>query len=100
MIIFLCDATGEARERIEKTWGTKNWSFPIKSLPFGLRESAIFGVERKAGRKEEASAELFNPFRTLNTHMHSKASLMVNKHHSEPSLDFFLPGHWKAFALL
>ena len=33
--------------------------------------------------------ELFNPFRTLNTHMHSKASLMVNKHHSEPSLVFF-----------
>ena len=46
--------------------------------------------------------ELFNPFRTLNTHMHSKASLMVNKHHSQllqqqPLL--FLLGHRKAFAL-
>ena len=49
---------------------------------------------RKTRVREErevlaALVELFNPFRTLNTHMHSKASLMVNKHHSEPSLVFF-----------
>ena len=58
-------------------------------------------LKTKSQRKEVLAAlvELFNPFRTLNTHMHSKASLMVNKHHSEPSLVFFLPGHRKAFAL-
>ena len=57
-------------------------------------------LKTKSQRKEVLAAlvELFNPFRTLNTHMHSKASLMVNKHHSEPSL-VFLPGHRKAFAL-
>ena len=59
---------------------------------------------RKTRVREErevlaALVELFNPFRTLNTHMHSKASLMVNKHHSEPSLDFFFAWTLESFCI-
>ena len=75
---------------------------------FNHCDSAIFEPRKKTKvlrgqKKSRRTAELFNPFRTLNTHMHSKASLMVNKHHSESQAQtsgFFLPGHRKAFALL
>ena len=65
--------------------------------PIGIQQLGVYCpnintvLKTKSQRKEVLAGlvELFNPFRTLNTHMHSKASLMVNKHHSEPSLVFF-----------